>query len=334
MYELNDEVIDNARMSIKRLVDNLICLEMDEIESFNFPADEPFALEIMHRDRLFYFIIKFSTQNKNFICFAPGANNRDQKTSSGDLKIPPFFTRWKWHQHFDESTIAFADPMLFLGDEMKLGWFIGEKDHWYLETLSKIIEKLAVNQKVTNDNILFYGSSGGGFVSVCLATLIRDSKLLVNNAQFFVMNYYPRLVNLALDAIVPSFDGLTKDEVIDEIRYRIDTTELFKRQKYSPHITYYVNVKSQFDMTNQAMPLVLRYYEMDEFNGLDVSYYCQDSKAPHNPLPSDTSIDLIKDYAKKNLYNGNGKSQILQKKEEDKNMKKEGKVKGIFKKLF
>ena len=80
-------------------------------------------------------------------------------------------------------------------------------------------------------------------------------------------------------------------------------------------------------MTNQAIPLVSKYYVLDEFNGLDVNYYSQDSKAPHNPLPSDKSIELIKSYAKENLYNGNS--------DEDKSHGDDnGKVRGLFRKLF
>ena len=307
-YELNDETIANARKSIHRLMDKLISLEIDEIETYDFPVNEAFGLEVICDNTPFYLIIKFSKSNKNLICFAPGASERHEKTSEGDLKIPPFFSRWKWHKYFDESTITFADPMLFLGDEMKLGWLIGTKDHWHLETVSRIIEKLAINQNVSSDNILFYGSSGGGFVSLCLAALIRNSKVLVNNAQFFVLNYHPRLVNLALDATVPSFEGLSKEQVIEKIRYRLDVPELYKKQNYAPYITYYVNVKSEFDMTTQAMPLVSKYYEMDVFNGLDIIYYSKASKTPHNPLPNNISINIIKSFAKKNLYNSTSKS--------------------------
>lgn len=338
-FELNDEIIDAARKSITRLVENLICISIDEIETYRFPMDELFGIEIIHDNALFYLIVKFSKENKNFICFAPGASDRDKKTSSGELKVPPFFTRWKWHKYFDESTIAFADPMLFLNDEIKLGWFIGVEDHWYLETLSEIMKKLAINQNVKNDNILFYGSSGGGYVSVCLATLIQNSKVLVNNAQFFVLNYYPRLVNMALKATFNSFEGLNQAEIIHKILYRLDATELFKKEGYAPHITYYVNVKSENDIINQTMPLVSSYYNQNEFNGLDVVYYSQDSKKPHNPLPNEVSINIIRDFAKKNLYNCKHDSNACEFKikmpviESDMG-KKENEKKNTFKRLF
>lgn len=302
-FELTDDIIKNARVSIKTLVKDLISLKIDEIESFEFPIEKLFALEIIHNDALFYFIIKFSADNKNFICFPPGASDRDKTTSSGELKVPPFFSRWKWHKYFDESTIALADPMIFLNDEIKLGWFIGVKNHWYLETASKIIRKLAVNQNVPNENILFFGSSGGGYVSVCLATLLKNSKVVVNNAQFFILNYYPRLVNMAFKANFKSFNGLSQVEIINKIMYRLDTLELFRREKYAPHITYYVNVKSENDIINQTIPLLSRYYDHEYFNGLNLIYYGQDAKKPHNPLPNEITINIIKSYAKKNLYN-------------------------------
>ena len=302
-FELNEDTVSNARESINKLVKNLICLELDEIESYEFPTDKLFALEVTHRNALFYFIIKFSGDNKNFICFPPGASDRDKTTSSGELKVPPFFSRWKWHKYFDESTIALADPMLFLNDEIKLGWFIGVEDHWYLETASEIIKKLAVNQNVANENILFFGSSGGGYVSVCFATLIKNSKVVVNNAQFFILNYYPRLVNMAFKANFMSFNGLSQVEIINRIMYRLDTLELFRREKYAPHITYYVNVKSENDIINQTIPLLSSYYDHEYFNGLNLIYYGQDAKKPHNPLPNEITINIIKEYAKKNLYN-------------------------------
>ena len=87
---------------------------------------------------------------------------------------------------------------------------IGVKNQWYLETLSKIIRKLAKNQNVIEDNILFFGSSGGGFISLCLATLIKNSKVLVNNLQFLLLNYYRSLLNKAIDSVAPTFEVLVE----------------------------------------------------------------------------------------------------------------------------
>ena len=38
-FILTDEIISSGRKSIQKLVDNLICLKIDEIESYDFPKD-------------------------------------------------------------------------------------------------------------------------------------------------------------------------------------------------------------------------------------------------------------------------------------------------------
>ena len=103
--------------------------------------------------------------------------------------------------------------MIFRTDDITLGWMIGVKNQWYLETLSKIIRKLAKNQNVIEDNILFFGSSGGGFISLCLATLIKNSKVLINNSQFNLKNYNKYVMNMIFDAIAPTFEGLRNMDI-------------------------------------------------------------------------------------------------------------------------
>lgn len=70
-FELDYEMIEKARESVCRLIDNLICVDFDEIESYDFPIGEPFSLEIIYENVPFYFIVKFSPSNRNLICFGP-----------------------------------------------------------------------------------------------------------------------------------------------------------------------------------------------------------------------------------------------------------------------
>ena len=299
--ELNEQII-NARKSMHKLVDNIISLKIDEIENYDFPLDYPFGLEVIYKETLFYLIIRFSSNNKNFICLGSGAFDRDKYDSNGELIRPPFFARWSWHKYFDESVISYADPMIFKDEEIKLGWFIGDSDHWYVETLSTIIQKLAKNQEVINDNILFFGSSGGGFVSTCLGTLIKNSEVLINNSQLFVLNYYKTLTEKALDLISPTFEN--KEEMIEQIEYRLDVIKLFEKENYAPNITYYINVNSKQDLRNQNLPFLQKYYNQENISRLKVIYYKDDENPkPHNPLPNKMTQEIIKLFAKNYLYN-------------------------------
>ena len=131
-----------------KLVNDIIRLDINEIENYKFPLNEPFGLEIKYEGIRFCFIINFSSKNKNLICCGSGAHARDSRTSKGILIKPPFFDRWSWYKYFDESFIAYSDPMFFYDDEITLGWFVGEKNHWYIEIIAKIIEKIMINQKI------------------------------------------------------------------------------------------------------------------------------------------------------------------------------------------
>lgn len=126
-FILTDEIISSGRKSIQKLVDNLICLKIDEIETYDFPKDQVFGLEIIYENALFYLIIRFSSKNKNFLCLAPSRFPRDKCDSNGDIINPPYFSRMKWVNSFDESVIVFADPMIFRNDNINVGWMIGEK---------------------------------------------------------------------------------------------------------------------------------------------------------------------------------------------------------------
>lgn len=304
-FKLTEEIIATGRKSMSKLVDTLIQVDMDDLETYEFPQDQPFGLEVIYKEALFYLIIRFSPTNKNFICFSPGAFRRDRVSSDGEIIDPPHFSRWSWFRFFDETVITSADPTIFMNDEVKVGWMIGNREQWYLETLSQIIVKLAKNQNVINDNILFFGSSGGGFVSICLATLIRNSKVLVNNSQFSLKNYHQDLVSIPVEMAVPTFDGLTKEEVMEKIKYRMDIIELFKKENYAPHITYYANVQSRNDIVNHSLPLIEDIYHIEPFDGLTIIYYNEVKKkiSPHQPLPSRLTIELIQYFAKNNLYN-------------------------------
>jgi len=301
-FELTDEIISTADESMNKIVDKTIKLKFNEISSFEFPLDELFGLQVTYNDTLYCLVIKFSSKNKNLICAGSGAHKRDT-IHNGQLLKPPFFDRWSWNEYFKESFIAYADPMLFYEDKLKIAWFIGTKKHWHLQDLSEIIKELCKNQEIKHNNILFYGTSGGGFASVALATLIKNSQVLINNSQFFIMNYWEDVLNSLFDVLYDAFEGMDKDEIIEKIKHRLDVIELFKKENHAPFITYYVNSESEWDIKFQVIPFLKKIYKLKQFNGLNVVYYREIKKVPHDPMDTNKTIKLIKEYCKNYLYN-------------------------------
>ncbi|MBR3139631.1 MAG: hypothetical protein IKF11_02025 [Methanobrevibacter sp.] len=289
-----------------------INLKIDEIENFDFPQDEDFKLKVTHNNVEYDFVVKLSSRNKNLIAFGSGAFSRDRTTSSGKLIKPPYIHRWSWHKYFDESFIAYADPMFYLDDELTLGWYVGEKD-WYLEIISKIIEKICINQNISHNNILFFGSSGGGFSSIGLACLIKDSKALVNISSFSVRDiseqHYENLMNVLKREL-----NLSEEEIIEKINYRLDIIELFKYKHYIPPISYYINYNSELDLNERCMPFLNKILELDEFNNdLSIHFYhdSDETSGGHVPMGNKETINIIKLYSRNNLYNGENKLPVV-----------------------
>lgn len=289
-----------------------INLKIDEIENFDFPQDEDFKLKVTHNNVEYDFVVKLSSRNKNLIAFGSGAFSRDRTTSSGKLIKPPYIHRWSWHKYFDESFIAYADPMFYLDDELTLGWYVGEKD-WYLEIISKIIEKICINQNISHNNILFFGSSGGGFSSIGLSCLIKDSKALVNISSFSVRDiseqHYENLMNVLKREL-----NLSEEEIIEKINYRLDIIELFKYKHYIPPISYYINYNSELDLNERCMPFLNKILELDEFNNdLSIHFYhdSDETSGGHVPMGNKETINIIKLYSRNNLYNGENKLPVV-----------------------
>ena len=287
---------------MEKLVDYILEVDFNELDTYNFPQNELFGLNVKYKNILYCFIIKFRPKSDNLICFGPGAHQRDEVKTSGESIDPPYFDRWSWHKYFNDSFIAYSDPMFLYDDEIVLGWFIGDKYQWYLETISLIIKKLVKNQQINYEKILFFGSSGGGFASVCLGTLIKGSKVMVNNAQFFVLNFVsPDHVLKTLFRILENDFQLRKEEIIQLIPYRFDAIELFKKEKFVPEIIYYVNAESKADINTQTLPFINKISKLNfGKNKLTIQFYHEKKKRPHNPLPNNLTIKYIKNYLKSN----------------------------------
>ena len=286
------------------LVDTVIKLTMNEIETYDFPMDEPFGLEVNHEDVRYCFIIRLTSNNKNLLCFGPGAFLRNKKTSEGKLITPPFFTRWKWYVHFKESFISYADPIFFDDDKIKVGWFVGRKDIWYLEVVSEIIKKIAINQEIKNSNMLFYSSSAGGFTSIELGTLIKGSKVIVDNTQFNVLHYRKEHVDTLFEFLQKEFPDMTRSEIEEHLKCRLNTIELFKKENYIPNITYYVNSASNIDIYDHCIPFIEDLKELPQFdNYFTTHFYKEVKKDTHLPRETDETIKFLREYIKEHLYN-------------------------------
>lgn len=100
------------------------------------------------------------------------------------------YQRYSWHPLFDGSVLYIADPTLFKYTSLSLAWYMGDKYTPLHEYLKNFVLSVAKNLGVKTSHIIFYGSSGGGFSAIQLASYVASDAIAVSiNPQTNIMKY-------------------------------------------------------------------------------------------------------------------------------------------------
>lgn len=263
-------------------------LDIEELVSAEFPLDELFSLEVHHNDVKYEFLVRLASSNNNLICFGSGAYN-PQRLS------PPIFNRYSWQSEFEESVIYYNDPTLYLDPELRLGWGVGKNDEWYLLVIADIIRISANKRRISPENILFFGSSGGGFMAIILSTLCKGSAVMVNNPQIILTNYYKKHFNYMLKVC---FDE-TDLELLDKNEHRFNAIKTFEQEEYIPDLTYIVNMYSLADVKNQLIPFLNGISKMAYLDDQVTIKLYSDESGHSGVLGKKETIDMLKDHFRK-----------------------------------
>ncbi len=266
-----------------------IYASFSDLDDVKLVFDKPFILTITWDDVKFDFFVRLKSDSNKIMFFGNGAYDSEK------VKLP-VFQRHSWINDINESVIIYNDPTLYLG-KMNLGWGQGTADRFYLKDMSVIMSKMIAKLGIENSNVLFYGSSAGGFMSLYLAGLIKDSKALVNNPQTAVNKYYPTHVKKMYSFAYPDLEPSVIEEKYKE---RLDIAAFYKSINYVPNIYYLQNLACAHDVKNHLNPFLSR---LTELNGkIDITRirfdYYSDEEQGHNPLDKEDTLRYLKDYDK------------------------------------
>ncbi|GAE09679.1 hypothetical protein [Paenibacillus sp. JCM 10914] len=238
------------------MLDNLseIVTDIRNINSSHIKYDAPYILKVMCTGVKYEFLMNLKRESDKLIILGSGAYQPEK------LK-PPIFQRHAWMKHIPESTIFYNDPTLYNG-KIRLGWGYGVKDDHYLENISKIFVKLLPVLGIPSGKVLFYGSSGGGFMSMILGGFIKGTKVIVNNPQTIVTNYYSGHVKDLMEIVHP---GMTIEEICKSYNHKLSVPFFYKKIGYIPRIIYIQNVSCEHDMQNHLVPFISEMNSLDKF---------------------------------------------------------------------
>lgn len=137
----------------------------------------------------------------------------------------PVFQRWSWHDMFPGSVLYVSDPTLMLEpEEMQLGWYVGTEANYHIADISHLVCSVVRQLGIGTDDVITYGSSGGGFAALMLAAQLGDATAVAINAQTRVLEYIPRFVEKLLQK---SFGGKSREELSPAELARLDAIDAF-----------------------------------------------------------------------------------------------------------
>lgn len=211
------------------------------------------------RFALDYFLVPGKT--KRMIVFSPGF------LDAGRFPYP-YFQRMKWAQQFEDTCVFLTDPTLLLGNT-QIGWFIGDRTTHYLPVVARYLETLAASRGTAPAEILFFGSSAGGFSSIALAAHVRGARALAVNPQTNGLKLHSpsQLTNtlrscLAISSLVDAYYG--------EYKERFVLSEMLRRLEYVPRMTIWQNFYDRYHVEHHLLPFLHEIKDLAPTEELDV----------------------------------------------------------------
>lgn len=272
------------------LVDEIINIDYEDLSTFEFPLNYRFGLCVNLRDTKYEFLVHFKTNTDKVLCLGAGAMGNDSKHDTSR----PFFHRHGWK--FDASTIWYNDPTRYLNLKSKGSWGVGTTEDYFLRNIGNIVVQLIERLNLKRENLIFYGSSMGGFTSLQLATMVRDSIALADIPQLEFQNH------VSYNKVKPyCFPGLSDEEIWDRFKHRFDVIELMKKENYIPKATIVFNCSNR-DINTQYLDFIKKINELpkikDKSNHMKIVFNYIDS---HEPLGNAESRKLANGITSKNM---------------------------------
>lgn len=166
----------------------------------------------------------------------------------------PVFARWNWGKVLGGHVLAVCDPTLYLDDQLRLGWFVGNRSIDPMKALLRTVEQVRMQLGIADTRVVFYGSSGGGFASMVAAASRPVGRAIVVNPQTDITHYYPK----AVDRIAQVFaTGWTAKRCRDEYPLRWSALEAITeagRRQHDLRIVYAQNLEDPVHHARHFIP--------------------------------------------------------------------------------
>jgi hypothetical protein len=234
------------QFSIFDIAQKIDCSSIEDLE----PVYGEYAIyKINHHGVPFEILTHFRENSPLVYVFGQGSINDEKRKKYG----LPLFQRWSWAKDLAYSVIILNDPTLYMGN-LEVGWFQGTKENCYLPLTCELIQVFLNKVNLNSKNVIFTGSSAGGFTSLMMAGAFPDSSVFVNNPQTDIRKDCQNSIEKLLNA---SFSGMSIEDAQDrQFDYRFSVIEYYRSISKIPNIYYVQNVKDTLHLNNHYMPFI------------------------------------------------------------------------------
>ena len=154
----------------------------------------------------------------------------------------PVFRRWEWHPDAPAHALYLSDPTLERCEDLGLGWYIGTAERDCMEDIATLIRGVARRLGVAERDIVFYGSSGGGFAALralrwfplASAIAVNPQTRLTAFRAFSLTNYLARFFGgISKEAFAQSFP--IRDAVVAALAGSRDSSVVYVQNRLDEH---------------------------------------------------------------------------------------------------
>ena len=100
------------------------------------------------------------------------------------------FPRWSYSEIFHGSFLGIDDPMAYIHNDLPISWYYGTKECSYINICVKLVKIICDKLQIPYNDVIFIGSSGGGYTALYAATLLEKSLSISLNPQLTISKYY------------------------------------------------------------------------------------------------------------------------------------------------
>jgi len=150
-----------------------------------------------------FYYKKNNDSDRLVVCFH-GAMFGDPTSPTGMVQLP-IFRGFDWKYN----VLCLSDKLLedFTNKKLEVGWFLSPKNSGYKQIYTEIISFILKFYK----NVIFHGSSAGGFPSLYFSCLFSQ-KALTLNSQFYIekhglFDHFTKIIGMKLEEDFEEYDS-------------------------------------------------------------------------------------------------------------------------------